>query len=596
VQALNTPPSPAIVSRSSARRLPRVVIFLLCLAYVLPGFFGRNPWKSADVSALGVMRDLATSGFDWVQWLTPNTETGALLPYWLGALGIRCLPFLDQATAARLPFVLLLALTLSACWHACYHLARQPSAQPVSFAFGGEAEPRDYAHAMADAALLALMSCLGLAQLTHETTATLAQLCMGAVLLYAASHVLRLVQFNTTAITTSRALLRSLGVWTLAQAALVLCGAPVLAFLFGLLLCTLLCTRSNGRLGLLMGILIGLLTLAGVALASGLKLWVWRISPDWFVLDAWQSSGQLLLWFVWPLWPFALWTLWRWRAQLRSPMAHPHLVLPLGFALIVIAAALSTHTADRSLLLALPALACLAAFALPTLKRSLAALVDWFSLLFFSLAGLCIWVIWLAMQTGFPPQPAANVARLAPGFEPAVSVFSLLLALAASGAWLWLVKWRVGRHRPAIWSSLVLPSGGAVLCWVLLMSLWLPLLDYARSYAPLADKLRTSLQGSRCVHTAGLSVAQRAGLAYHLQQVQFDDGDALNESLTSKPQCEFWLMDAEASVTKQQGLAIKKWWPVRRLKRFADKEESVLLYQRQIGATAMPLAAAPTSH
>lgn len=66
---------------------------------------------------------------------------------------------------------------------------------------------------------------------------------------------------------------------------------------------------------------------------------------------------------------------------------------------------------DRTLLLALPALATLAAFALPTLKRQVLALIDWFALLFFSTSALTIWVIWIAMQTGFPPQPAANVAR-----------------------------------------------------------------------------------------------------------------------------------------------------------------------------------------
>ena len=41
---------------------------------------------------------------------------------------------------------------------------------------------------------------------------------------------------------------------------------------------------------------------------------------------------------------------------------------------------------DRALMLALPALAVLAAFALPTLKRSAAAAIDWFSVFFFTIA------------------------------------------------------------------------------------------------------------------------------------------------------------------------------------------------------------------
>jgi hypothetical protein len=49
-----------------------------------------------------------------------------------------------------------------------------------------------------------------------------------------------------------------------------------------------------------------------------------------------------------------------------------------------VASTLLTPSSDRSLLLGLPALAALAAFALPTLKRSVAALIDWFTLLFFT--------------------------------------------------------------------------------------------------------------------------------------------------------------------------------------------------------------------
>ena len=58
-------------------------------------------------------------------------------------------------------------------------------AQPVAFAFGGEAHPTDYARAIADGALLAFIACLGLAQLAHETTPALTQLCFTALLFYA---------------------------------------------------------------------------------------------------------------------------------------------------------------------------------------------------------------------------------------------------------------------------------------------------------------------------------------------------------------------------------------------------------------------------
>ena len=117
---------------------------------------------------------------------------------------------------------------------------------------------------------------------------------------------------------------------------------------------------------------------------------------------------------------------------------------------VAVLAALLTPSRDRALLAALPPLATLAALALPTLRRGLSALIDWFSVLFFSAGTIVIWVVWLSLQTGVPAKPAANVARLAPGFEPVFQPLALLVALLATLAWAWLARWRTGRHRPAL--------------------------------------------------------------------------------------------------------------------------------------------------
>ena len=85
-------------------------------------------------------------------------------------------------------------------------------------------------------------------------------------------------------------------------------------------------------------------------------------------------------------------------------------------------------------LLLLPALAALAAFALPTFQRSVSALIDWFTLLFFSFCAIVIWVIWLSLQTGVPAKPASNVARLAPGFEPSFGWLPFV-AVPITAAW-----------------------------------------------------------------------------------------------------------------------------------------------------------------
>ena len=175
---MTPPPRPALVTHDAARRLPRLALLLFCGAYLLPGLIGRDPWRGADLTAFGHMLAMAEGRTSWVEPMLGGVSTGAaLLPHWIGAASISLLtPWIDAPLAARLPFALLLALTLLAVWYAAFHLARTEAAQPLPLAFGGEANPTDYARAVADGALLALIATLGLLQLGHETTPELAQL------------------------------------------------------------------------------------------------------------------------------------------------------------------------------------------------------------------------------------------------------------------------------------------------------------------------------------------------------------------------------------------------------------------------------------
>ena len=488
-------PNPALVTERAAKRLPRPVLLLFCAAYVLPGLFGRDPWKSADASAFGYMINIAQGR---TPWLDPTVGglpgDAALLPYWLGAIFIKALsPAVDPMLAARLPFALLLVLVLVFTWYCTYHLARTEAAQPLPFAFGGEASPIDYARAIADGALLALIATLGLLQLGHETTPELAQLTATALFLYA----LAACPYRDTP--ARFAVL-------VALPALAASGAPAIALGLGIG-GVIVCRASAYEQARALAPWVALSAVLSLVAAFALRAWGWRVAGyDSFA----QVLGLLrqLVWFTWPAWPLALWTLWRWRDHLL----HRHISIPLVCAGVGLAACLGMGGSDRALMLTLPALAVLVAFALPTLQRSTAAAIDWFSVFFFSVCAIAIWVVYVSMQTGVPRQPAANVARLAPGFVPSFSAFALIMAGAGTVAWLWLVQWRTGRNRHPLWKSMVLPASGVALCWLLLMTLWLPMLDYARSYRPLIVKLVPMLPKAGCVAAPGVSRAQVAAL------------------------------------------------------------------------------------
>lgn len=551
---LNTP-KPALVSQRAAQCMPRWALFVFCAAYVLPGLFGRDPWKSDDATAFGFMLSIAEGRSLWTAPTIANLPADAsLLPYWLGALFIQMLsPWVDPALAARLPFSALLGLVLVLTWYCTYHLARTEAAQPLAFAFGGEANTTDYARSIADGSVLAVIASLGLLQLGHETTPELVQLFCVALFLYALAASL----FHSTH--ARLALLTALP-------ALAASGAPSMATSLGI--CgTVVCFLSSYEQVRKFAWWVLISTALTLIVAFAMNAWTWRVAGL-------SDSGKLLsvlrqwAWFLWPAWPLGVLTIWRWRGYLKNR----HIAIPLSCVSVCLASNLLMGGSDRALMLGVPALAILAAFALPTLQRATSSAIDWFSVFFFSGGALLLWIHYVALQTGFPPKPAANMARLVPGYEPSFSALGLAFGIAGTLAWSWLVYWRTGRNRHPVWKSMVLPAGGVALCWMLATSLLMSPVDYARSHRSLIDRVAIHVPRNACVASDGLPLSLLAALEYMGPYRVHAQPGAINGS------CDF-LLRAEG-----EGILLSTipapWQHITQVKRPMDKTELIGIYQR----------------
>jgi 4-amino-4-deoxy-L-arabinose transferase-like glycosyltransferase len=534
--------------------MPRPALLLLCAAYVLPGMFARDPWRNADITAFGYMLSLAEGRSSWLAPALGGVPAdAALLPHWLGAAFVYALSsWVDPALAARLPFGLLLALVLSLTWYSAYQLARTEAAQPVAFAFGGEAGTVDYARAIADAAVLALIASLGLLQLGHETTPEMAQLFGVSLFLWSMAAAPYRVW---------RARLAAMGALILVAGS----GAPFVALAMGLGGCVVCGYSAYAQVRRLVPWL-GLGTLAAAWLAWGLGVWAWRISAR-IDLEQLLQIGRLWLWFMWPAWLLALWTLWRWRRHLQNR----HVSVPLVTTLVALACSFAMGGSDRALLLGLPGLAVLAAFALPTLNRSTTAGIDWFSMILFTLCAGALWVIYLSVQTSVPAKPAANIARLAPGFTPQFSILALALALIGTAGWIWLVRWRTGRHREALWKSLVLPAGGVTLCWLLLMTLGLPILDYARSNRPIVERISRHVPVGQCIAAPEQATALVAAMEFFGPYKVDARRDA------AQTRCNYMVRVEPANATRP---APQGWTRIARERRPTDRNNLTTVYKR----------------
>jgi hypothetical protein len=142
--------------------------------------------------------------------------------------------------------------------------------------------------------------------------------------------------------------------------------------------------------------------------------------------------------------------------------------------------------------------------------------------------------------------------------------------MVATLVWLRVVAWRLGRHQPVIWKSLVLPATGGVLCWLLLMTLWLPLLDFGRSYGPIARRMAALIAPGQCVQTHGLTQAQVLGLMHqgHLNLRRLPNAD----------DCAYLIVPADRH--GEPGFDEAKWAFKARLNRLNDRRESLLLFTK----------------
>lgn len=557
--------------------IPRIVIFALTLIYGLAGLFGRDPWKNEDSIGFGVMWHLHLGA--WQDWLVPSlagrdASMGAPLPYWLGASLMDLFgSLIGDANAARLYSAICFFASALAIWYTTYLLGRRKEVQPMSFALGGQPNSRDYGRTLADGALLIFLACVGLAQRTHETTPMMAQLMGLSILLYGTVRGLDKPWQG--------------GAWT--GLGLVILGLS-----------------SNWSLTILLTLAIGLAvvfcqvrlrfswTLSSIVIAIlGIGIWpllwhlfhmspalqdatlhAWANTPPMHAYIAWgslQFMGINFWAYAWPVWPLAMISLAHWlRNSDAGSWRAPHLCIPLGTLIAgVIYVLFRVDANEHDLIILIPPMAVIAVFGLPVLRRNVISFIDWFAMLSFTSIALAIWVIWLAKTTGYPAPIAANVARYIPGFEVQFEWLTLIIALVITGLWLWVVQWRTSRAPKVIWRCLVISAAGTTLMWVLLMTLWLPTINYAKTYRFVAERLVQAVPAdAQCIDTSNIGMAQLASFSYFTKL-----------TLADNPDCPYMLTHNASAATAFSALNDKKLKLLWEDRRAADRDERLRLYQ-----------------
>ncbi len=321
------------------------------------------------------------------------------------------------------------------------------------------------------------------------------------------------------------------------------------------------------------------LGLAAITLAPWALLWpalVWHISPSH--LNAWWQnqiqftqinhlySLRTIAWFAWPALPIACWGAWRFRSNL---LLKPKFQLIISYFIVAfLIIGFRAKNADVSVLTLLVPLVAMAGGCAETLKRGAAGALNWFGLTLFGLMGILIWVGWFAITTGYPVKLSSRMHILSGLNETHINIPALIVALFATIIWLITINAKRS-NRAAVTDWAV----GITMAWSLLMSLWLPMIDSAKSYQNVMLSLQKNLPKKfSCISSEGFGQSQQALLDYYTNL------KVVPLKAHPETQCDLHLIQNDkkhAHINPDEG-----WTLIWHGKRAADKNENFSLYQK----------------
>jgi 4-amino-4-deoxy-L-arabinose transferase-like glycosyltransferase len=525
---------------------------LLCVAWILPGLVGHDPWKPDEAHTFGVVYEILRGG----SWVVPSLAGEPFIEkpplfYLTAALTAKLFSFaLPLHDAARLASGLWMALT---------------------FGFIAVTGRELYSIRYGAVSALLLLGCFGYVVRAHLLLTDMALLAGFAMAYYGLAAALKRPVLGGFWLGTG------IGIGFLANgllAPMVLGALAVVVPVLGR------DWRSRGYLKTL--------GTAVIAAAPWILVWpllfYWR-APDLFAQWLWvESLGHyssqsptaragilyylgILPWYAFPVWLLALWTLWGARA---AGYTRPAIVLPItGFALTLAALSVSSEARELYALPLLIPLALLAAAAPETLRRGAAGAWYWFSAMAFTFFIVVFWFYWSGLELGVPARLHDHLHRIRPGYDPGFRWLPFVLGVAYTLFWfVVLASFRKSPVRPVVvWGA------GITTIWALMATLFIGWADNVKSYRKMVTSMQQALpQKYECLSSRDLGEPQRAMLRYYADIITHRD-----EVPSRKRDCPFLLVQGYPQTEATPGPGWKKIWEGARP---GDKDERYRLYRR----------------
>lgn len=445
-------------------------LLLMVFAWLWPGVFSHDAWNPGEPQLFQVVAQFAQQA-SWQPMLfeQPYFEVAPIYVWVAATLKALLSPWaVDEFAAVRLTSVLFTVVGLLGSGMAGFRLLGQHQGRSV---------------------VLILIGSVGLLPIAHFVHGFSVLFAAVGLILWALAIIQKQLGLS--------AILCASGLVLLMQAAGLLLPLAVL-LVVGCLMWHPLWQSNRLRLFLSGSLAIGLPLMAIYPLALRVMqpeqfalyvhqhLWgVWGGNQNVQAGFALFYFAEHLMWFAFPALPLAIWT------ATRTHLWQERYGVLLCIWLAVMSVVLSTmpDTNQDYLLLLLVPLAILGAAQLDSLRRGAAAFLNWFGIMTFGLAAVFLWVGFVAMNFGFPAKLAQRAAYFSPYYTRDLDVLPIVFAVLFFVVWLFAINRRRIRGRQAVtnWAA------GVTLVWALLMTLFLPWLDAAKSYRPVVQEMQHQL-------------------------------------------------------------------------------------------------------
>ncbi len=529
-------------------------ICLLCLAWILPGLIGHDPWKPDEAYSFGLVYHILQGG----DWVVPTLAGEPFMEK----------PPLFYLSAALFAWMLspLLPLHEGAMLTSGFYMA-------LTFLFVGLGGRELYRKESGLISPIVLLGCLGLLIRTHQLITDVSMLAGFAIGLYGLALSLR------RPVLAGLWLGAGVGIGFMSKGLIV----PGVLGVVSLLLPVLFkCWRNRGYANCLL--------VALVAATPWLTIWpfaLYQRSPalfvEWFWLNnlgsffghvvlAGTGKGytfylKLLPWYAWPALPLALWALWKHKSVILNA---PGIQLPLiTFLVMLLVLSLAANARELYALPMLLPLSLLATASLETLPGGAARALNWLGIVVFGSIAMLLWLGWMALMTNQPAVIAAFLENYQADFKGEFG--GLTFGIALTYTVLWFVT--VCRSHRSNFQIVINWACGITLIWALAMTLWLPFLDATKSYRSMIASLQQALPPKHhCISSRTLGEGQRAMLEYFGGIITFR-----MEIPDRNKNCDLLLTQDDG---RSQGIPEGSWEKIWEGNRPGDKDERYRLYRR----------------